>query len=67
MVIWSLDLLRARVFRISGGLWIAALVIGLAGLALKDHGPVAHVAKMSFIAGFVCAGVGLIKARGESA
>ena len=67
MAVWSLDLLRAKVFRISAGLWVAALVIGLVGVALKDHGPVAHVAKMSFIAAFVCAGVGLIKARGESA
>ncbi|KQV55320.1 MULTISPECIES: hypothetical protein [unclassified Caulobacter] len=67
MVIWAVDLLRAKVFRLAAGLWIAALVIGLAGLLLKDHGPVAHVAKMSFILGFVAAGVGLIKTRGEPA
>ena len=67
MVVWAIDLLRAKVFRISAGLWIAALVIGLVGVALKDHGPVAHVAKMSFIAGFVCAGFGLIKPRGDLA
>jgi hypothetical protein len=36
-------------------------------VALKDHGPVAHVAKMSFILGFIVAGVDLIKARGEPA
>jgi hypothetical protein len=67
MVVWAIDLLRARIFRIASGLWIAALVIGLVGLAMKDHGPVAHLAKMSFILGFVAAGVGLIKARGEPA
>lgn len=67
MVIWAIDLLRAKLFRISAGLWIAALAIGLVGLALKDHGPIAHVAKVSFIAGFVCAGIGLIKTRGDPA
>ena len=67
-VVWSLDLLRAKgPFRIAAGLWIAALVIGLAGLALKDHGPIAHVAKISFIAAFVCAGVGLIRTHGDPA
>ncbi len=66
MVVWSVDLLRARgPFRVAAGLWIAALVIGLAGLVLKDHGPVAHVAKMSFILGFVAAAIDLLKARGE--
>ena len=67
MVVWAIDLLRAKTFRISAGLWIAALVIGLVGVALKDHGPVAHVAKMSFILGFIVAGVQLIKTRGEPA
>ena len=67
MVVWAVDLLRAKVFRVTAAFWVAALVIGLAGLLLKDHGPVAHVAKMSFIHGFVAAGVGLIKARGEPA
>ena len=67
MGVWALDLLRAKAFRIPAGLWIAALVIGLVGAALKDHGPVAHVAKMSFLLGFLVAGVDLIKARGESA
>jgi hypothetical protein len=67
MVLWAIDLLRARTFRVSAGLWIAALVIGLVGVALKDHGPVAQVAKMSFIAGFVCAGVSLIRNRELSA
>lgn len=67
MVVWSVDLLRASgPFRIAAGLWIAALVIGLAGVVLKDHGPVAHVAKMSFILGFIAAAVDLLKARGES-
>ena len=67
MVVWAVDLLRAKTFRIAAGLWIVALVIGLVGVALKDHGPVAHVAKMSFILGFIAAGVDLIKARGEPA
>lgn len=67
VVVWGLDLLRAKTFRVSAGLWIAALVVGLVGLALKDHGPVAHVAKVSFIAGFVCAGLGLIRTRGDPA
>lgn len=67
MVIWAVDLLRAKAFRLSAGLWIAALIIGLVGVALKDHGPVAHVAKMSFIAGFACAGLHLIRTREQSA
>jgi hypothetical protein len=67
VAVWAVALLRAKVFRIPAGLWIAALVIGLAGLLLKDHGPVALVAKMSFILGFVAAGVGLIKTRGDPA
>ena len=67
MVIWAVDLLRARVLRLSAWLWIAALAIGLVGLALKDHGPVAHMAKMTFLLGFVAVGVQLFKARGEPA
>ena len=68
MVLWSVDLLRARgAFRIAAGLWIATLVIGLAGLVLKDHGPIAHVAKMSFILGFIAAAVDLFKVRGDPA
>jgi hypothetical protein len=68
MVVWSVDLLRTgKAFRIAAGLWIAAFVIGLAGLVLKDHGPVAHMAKMSFILGFVAAAVELLKPRGDSA
>ena len=66
MVVWSVDLLRPRgAFRIAAGLWIAALVIGLAGLVLKDHGPIAHVAKMAFSLGFVAAAVDLLRTRGE--
>lgn len=63
MVVWAVDLLRAKVFRVPAGLWILALVIGLAGLALKDHGPIAHVAKMSFILGFIVAGLDLVRTR----
>lgn len=67
MAVWALDLLRARTFRVAAGLWILALAIGLAGLALKDHGAITHIAKMSFIAGFVCAGLHLIRTREQSA
>ncbi|USQ96476.1 hypothetical protein [Caulobacter sp. RL271] len=67
MVVWGIDLLRAKLFRIPAILWIAALVIGLVGIVLKDHGPVAHVAKMSFIVGFILAGLDLIRTREQSA
>ncbi|WP_419318959.1 hypothetical protein ACN2C7_18605 [Caulobacter sp. ErkDOM-E] len=68
MAVWSVDLLRAGgAFRIAAGLWITALVIGLAGLILKDQGPIAHVAKMAFILGFVAAAVDLLKPRGDPA
>lgn len=67
MAVWALDLLRARTFRVAAGLWILALAIGLAGLAVKDHGAITHIAKMSFIAGFVCAGLHLIRTREQSA
>lgn len=67
MVVWAVDLLRAKAFRITAGLWIAALVIGLVGVALKDHGPIAHVAKMSFVVGFIIAGLDLIRTRETSA
>jgi len=67
MAIWALDLLRTRTLRLAAGPWVAALVIGLAGAALKDHGPVAHVAKMSFILGFILAGVQLIRTRRDAA
>lgn len=67
MVIWAIDLLRVGVLRIPAGLWIAALGIGLVGLALKDHGPIAHMAKMSFLLGFAAVGVQLLKTRGDPA
>ena len=67
MVVWAVDLLRARVLRLAAGFWIAALVVGLAGLALKDHGPVAHMAKMTFLLGFAVVGVQLFKTRGDPA
>lgn len=67
MAVWAADLLRVRVLRLAAGLWIAALLVGLAGLALKDHGPVAHMAKMTFLLGFVAVGVQLFKTRGEPA
>ena len=63
MAVWAVDLLRARMFRLAAGLWLLALAIGLAGLAMKDHGPIAHVAKMSFIAGFIVAGIDLVRIR----
>jgi hypothetical protein len=66
MVLWAIDLLRAKgPFRTAAGLWIAALAIGLVGLVLKDHGPIAHLAKMSFIFGFIAAAVDLLRAQGE--
>jgi hypothetical protein len=69
MVIWSLDLARAKdLFRKSAGLWILALAIGLVGLAVKDQGLIAHLPKLAFAGGFVAAGFDLFKAaRGEHA
>ena len=67
MAVWAADLLRVRVLRLAAGLWIAALVVGLAGLALKDHGPVAHMAKMTFLLGFAAVGLQLFKTRGDPA
>lgn len=63
MVVWAVDLWRAKAFRVPAVLWIVALVIGLVGVAMKDHGPVAHVAKMSFILGFIVAALDLIRTR----
>ena len=67
--IWSIGmvvigvalLLNKGPFRMAAALWIATLVIGLAGLALKDQGPVHRLAAWCFALGFVAAGVILIK------
>jgi hypothetical protein len=69
MVIWSLDLARAKdLFRKSAGLWILALAVGLVGLAVKDQGLIAHLPKLAFAGGFIAAGFDLFKAaRGEHA
>lgn len=67
MVVWAVDLLRARAMRLAAGLWIVALVVGLIGLMLKDHGPVAHMAKMAFLLGFAAVGVQLFKTLGDPA
>ncbi|KQY29371.1 hypothetical protein ASD38_08430 [Caulobacter sp. Root487D2Y] len=44
-------------FRAPAALWIAAFVIGLAGLALKDQGLAHRLAGWCFALGFVAAGV----------
>lgn len=44
-------------FRVAAALWIAAFLIGLAGLALKDQGLAHRLAGWCFALGFVAAGV----------
>jgi hypothetical protein len=56
-VIGATILSRRAPFRMAAALWIAALVIGLAGLALKDQGPAHRLAAWCFALGFVAAGV----------
>jgi hypothetical protein len=63
--IWSIGmvvvglalLLKKGPFRMAASLWIATLVIGLVGVALKDQGPIHRVAGWCFALGFVAAGV----------
>ena len=58
MVVISVALLSKRgPFRMAAALWIAAFVIGLAGLALKDQGLAHRLAAWCFALGFVAAGV----------
>ncbi|WP_165184614.1 hypothetical protein [Caulobacter soli] len=58
MVVIGATLLAKRgPFRMAAALWIAAFVIGLAGLALKDQGLAHRLAAWCFALGFVAAGV----------
>jgi hypothetical protein len=66
MVIWSADLFRARqLFRNAGGLWILALLLGLAGVVLKVEALSAHLPKLAFSGGFAAAGLDLFRAARE--
>ncbi|WP_168072378.1 hypothetical protein [Caulobacter sp. SSI4214] len=63
MAIWSADLFRAKaLFRKAGGLWILALALGLATMAIKVEGLASHLPKLAFSGGFVAAGLDLFKA-----
>ena len=57
VVIGATLLVRRGPFRMAAALWIAAFVIGLAGLALKDQGLAHRLAAWCFALGFVAAGV----------
>jgi hypothetical protein len=58
VVVGATLLARKGPFRMAAALWIAAFVIGLAGLVLKDQGPIVHrLAAWCFALGFVAAGV----------
>lgn len=57
VVVGATLLARKGPFRAAAALWIAAFVIGLAGLALKDQGLAHRVAGWCFALGFVAAGV----------
>jgi hypothetical protein len=62
MVVISAAILRKRLpFKTSAGLWIAALVIGLAGLALKDQGLAHRLAATCFALASVALGVQLVR------
>ncbi|WP_201721626.1 hypothetical protein [Caulobacter sp. B11] len=62
MAVIAVAVLRARApFRTSAILWIAALVIGLVGLALKDQGLLHRLAASSFALASVALGVDLIR------
>ena len=61
VVVGAVLLARKGPFRAASALWIAAFVIGLAGLALKDQGLAHRVAGWCFALGFVAAGVILAK------
>jgi hypothetical protein len=63
MVLWAIDLLKAKTFRLAAALWIAALAVGLVGLVVKDSGTIAHLAKWSFIGGFAVVGLTLLRKR----
>ena len=62
MVMMSICLLLARAtFRIPAILWIAAFVIGLAGLVLKDQGLAHRLAAASFALASIALGMDLIR------
>ena len=62
MAVIGVALLRARApHKVAAGLWIAALVIGLAGLALKDQGLAHRLAAAAFALASVALGLGLIR------
>ncbi|MDI1365549.1 MAG: hypothetical protein PSX79_11905 [bacterium] len=62
MAVIGVALLRARApYKVAAGLWIAALVIGLAGLALKDQGLAHRLAAAAFALASVALGLGLIR------
>ena len=69
MVVWGVDLFRAKdMFRKSAGLWILALLLGLAGAVVKIEALASMLPKLAFAGGFVAAGFDLFKAaRGEHA
>jgi hypothetical protein len=69
MAVWSADLFRAKdLFRKAGGLWILALVLGLAGSVVKIEALTSLLPKLAFAGGFVAAGFDLFKvSRGEHA
>ena len=57
VVVGAALLARKGPFRVAAALWIAAFVIGLAGLALKDQGLAHRLAGWCFALGFIVAGV----------
>jgi 3-oxoacyl-(acyl-carrier-protein) synthase len=62
MAVISAAILRARLpYQIPAGLWIATLVVGLAGLALKDQGLAHRVAAACFALASIALGVQLIR------
>ena len=72
--IWSIGMVlmgaallsKGGPFRVASALWIAAFVIGLAGLALKDQGLVHRLAGWCFALGFVVAGASLARTASKA-
>jgi hypothetical protein len=62
MVVVAIAILRARLpYKTSAGLWIATLVVGLAGIALKDQGLAHRLAAACFALASVALGAQLIR------
>lgn len=62
MVAISAAILRARLpYRIPAGLWIATLVVGLAGIALRDQGLAHRLAAACFALASIALGAQLIR------